>query len=220
MNRCVPHWHWRQSVYVPRTDITSSFGSKHLILNVNSAPTELTIQRNCESRSIVSRMAIAQQRRSLRQKAIRKPSAGVNRLKKVLKSLFLLAAIAGFSLVGIANSAEARCVNCNVPISKTNVKTVVKTKTVQQVRNVTRVNNVTNNRYVKNVTRIVTRTVIVPVTRVNTVTRVHNRTFVINATQHVTGATTTGAARTIGGSNRTVMINHRPVAATQCGCRG
>ncbi len=137
--------------------------------------------------------------------------------------MLMLATVAGFAIVSTAGTADAqRCVSCNVPIAKTNVKTVTKTRTVQQVRNVTRVKNVTKNRYVKNVTRIVTRTVIVPVTRVNTVTRVHNRTFVINATENVSGGTTTSrsAGRTISGTNRTVVVNHKPVSVTQCGCRG
>ena len=127
--------------------------------------------------------------------------------------------VAGFAIVGTVGTAEAqRCVSCNVPVAKTNVKTVVKTRTVQQVRNVTRVKNVARNRYVKNVTRIVTRTVIVPVTRVNTITRVHNRNFIINTTQNVTGGTTRTAGRTISGTSRTVVVNHKPVAVS-CGCR-
>ncbi len=90
---------------------------------------------------------------------------------KSFRSFFVIAAVAGFAMTGVAGAAEARCVNCNVPIAKTNVRTVVKTRTVQQVRNVTRVKNVTKTRYVKNVTGVVTKTVVVPVTRVNTVTR-------------------------------------------------
>jgi hypothetical protein len=136
-----------------------------------------------------------------------------------LKSLIAVATLAGFALVAQPGAAEAqRCVGCNVPIAKTNVKTVTKTRTVQQVRNVTRVQNVTRNRYEKNVTRVVHRTVVVPVTRVNTITRVHNRTFVINATQHVKGATTRTAGRTVAGWSRTETINHRPVVARSCGC--
>lgn len=135
-----------------------------------------------------------------------------------IKSIIALATIAGFAIVGQAGSAEAqRCVSCNVPIAKTNVKTVTKTRTVQQVRHVTRVKNVTKNTYVKNVTRVVTRTVIVPVTRVNTITRVHNRTFVVNATQNVTHATR-AAGRTVAGWSRTETVNHKPVAVRQCGC--
>ena len=133
-----------------------------------------------------------------------------------LKSLVLTAVVAGFAMVGVVGSADAQCVRCNVPIAKTNVKTVVKTRTVQQVRNVTRVKNVTKARYVKNVTRIVTRTVVVPVTRVNTVTRVHNRTYVINATQNVSQRTS-GAGRTVTGWNRTETMNHPSVTVRQCG---
>lgn len=136
-----------------------------------------------------------------------------------LKTMIALATLAGFAVVAQPGTAEAqRCVGCNVPIAKTNVKTITKTRTVQQVRNVTRVKNVTRNRYEKNVTRIVTRTVIVPVTRVNTITRVHNRTYVINATQRVTGGTMRTAGRTVAGWSRTETINHRPVVARQCGC--
>lgn len=136
----------------------------------------------------------------------------------VPKTMLVLAALAGFMLVALAETAEARCVSCNVPIAKTNVRTVTKTRTVQQVRNVTRVKHVNNNRYVKNVTRYVHRTVVVPVTRVNTLTRVHNRTFIINAVQHVTGGTTRTAGRTIVGWNRTETVNHRAVTVRQCGC--
>jgi hypothetical protein len=135
-----------------------------------------------------------------------------------VKSLVAAVAIAGLAFTAQAGSAEAKgCVNCKVPISKTNVKTVTKTRTIEKVRNVTRVNNVTRNRYVKNVTRVVTRTVIVPVTRVNTITRVHNRTFVIKATQNV-ARTTHGSGRTVAGWSRTETVNHRPVAVRQCGC--
>ncbi len=137
---------------------------------------------------------------------------------KSLKSLFAVAAIAGFAIAALTGSAEAKCVSCNVPIAKTNVRTVIKTRTVQQVRNVTRVQNVTKNRYVKNITRVVTRTVVVPVTRVNTITRVHNRTFVINATQNVRQRTV-GTSQTVAGWSRTQTINHRPVAVQACGCR-
>ena len=135
----------------------------------------------------------------------------------VLTATYGWAPLAAFAVVSQVETAEARCVNCNVPISKTNVRTVTKTRTVHQVRNVTRVKNVNRNRYVKNVTRIVHRTVVVPITRVNTVTRIHNRTFVINATQHVTGGTTRAPGRTIAGWSRVVTINHRPVAI-RCGC--
>lgn len=134
-----------------------------------------------------------------------------------LKSLIALATIAGFAVVAQPGSADAQCASCNVPIAKTNTKTITKTRTVQQVRNVTKVKNVTKNRYVKNVTRYVTRTVIIPVTRVNTITRVHNRTFVINATQNVTGGTTRGAGRTVTGWSRTENVNHGTVAVRYCG---
>ena len=76
-----------------------------------------------------------------------------------LKSLIALATIAGFAVVAQPGAAEAQCASCNVPIAKTNVRTITKTRTVQQVRNVTKVKNVTRNRYVKNVTRYVTRTI-------------------------------------------------------------
>jgi hypothetical protein len=134
---------------------------------------------------------------------------------KVLKSMFAAALSAGL-VFGVAGGAEAKCVSCNVPVAKTNVKTVVQTRTVQKVRNVTRVKNVNRTRYVKNVTRYVTRTVVVPVTRINTVTRVHNRTYVINTTQRVSQRST-GAGRTVMGTSRTVTVNHRPVAVS-CGC--
>jgi hypothetical protein len=141
----------------------------------------------------------------------------VKTLISALKSVIAAATVAGFAVVSLAGSAEAQCVSCNVPIAKTNVKTVTRTRTVQQVRNVTRVKNVNRNRYVKNVTRIVTRTVVVPVTRVNTVTRVHNRTFVINTTQNVTGGTSRAAGRTIQGTSRTENVNHGTVAVRYCG---
>ena len=134
-----------------------------------------------------------------------------------IKSLVALATIAGLAIVAQAETADARCVSCNVPISKTNVRTITKTRTVQQVRDVTRVHNVTRSRYVKNVTRVVNRTVIVPVTRVNTITRVHNRTFVINARQNVS-ATVRGPGRTVTGWSRTQTVNHKPVNVRQCGC--
>ena len=138
-----------------------------------------------------------------------------------LKSLIALATIAGFAVVAQPGAAEAQCASCNVPIAKTNVRTITKTRTVQQVRNVTKVKNVTRNRYVKNVTRYVTRTIIVPVTRVNTITRVHNRTFVINTTQNVTGGSVTGGGRTITGWSRTENVNHGTVSVRYCGrCAG
>ena len=139
---------------------------------------------------------------------------------KALKTMLALATIAGFVIVAQAGAAEARtrCVGCNAPIVKTNVKTVNKTRTVQQVRTVTRVKNVTKNRYVKNITRIVTRTVIVPITRINTITRVHNHTFILTGTESVMGGTTRTTGRTIAGWSRTETINHRPVMGRQCGC--
>lgn len=136
---------------------------------------------------------------------------------KLIKSVVALAVAAGFAFVAQADTAQARCVDCNVPVAKTNVKTVTKTRTVQQVRDVTRVRNVERKTYVKNITRVVTKTVVVPVTRVNTITRVHNRTFVINQTQNVR-ATVRGAGRTVAGWSRTEAVHHRPVAVS-CGCR-
>jgi hypothetical protein len=136
---------------------------------------------------------------------------------KFIKSVAMLAAVAGFAFVAQAGSAEARCVDCNMPVAKTNVKTVHQTRTVRQVRDVTRVRHVEKKTYVKNLTRVVTKTVVVPVTRVNTVTRVHNRTFVINQTQHVR-AMARAPGRTVAGWSRTETVNHRPVHVS-CGCR-
>lgn len=135
-----------------------------------------------------------------------------------IKLLSAFAAVAGLAVAGFADVAEAKCVNCNVPVARTNVKTVYKTRTVQQVRNVTRYKNVERPKYVKNVTRIVTRTLVQPVTRINVVTRVHNRTYVINQTQRASESRTL-AVRTVSGPSRTITVNHRPVAVS-CGCRG
>ena len=132
--------------------------------------------------------------------------------------MMLLAGLAVAALTfGSVDTAEARCVSCDVKAARTHVKTVYKTRTINRVKTVTRYRNVERPRYVKHVTRVVTRTVIRPITRVNTITRVHNRTYVISQTQR-SAETRTLAPRTVAGTSRTVTINHRPVAAS-CGCR-
>lgn len=132
------------------------------------------------------------------------------------KSLAVAAALALIAAVGAPVAADAACVDCNRPVAKTTVKTVVKTRTVRQVNNVTRVKNVTKARYVKHVTRVVHRTVVVPVTRVNTVTRVHHRTYVINQTQNV-HQRAVRAPMQVAGWSRVQHVHYRPVAVS-CGC--
>jgi len=133
------------------------------------------------------------------------------------KSLAVACGIAMAAAVVAPSAADARCVDCNRPVAKTSVRTVVKTRTVQQVRHVTRVKHVNKARYEKVIHRTVHRTIVQPVTRVNTITKIHHRTYVIHQ-RHNVAQRHVAPSRTVAGWSRVQHVHHRPVAVS-CGCR-
>jgi hypothetical protein len=140
----------------------------------------------------------------------------IGKMRKSLKGLCGVVALAGTVVVGSQMAAQAQCADCNRPVASTKTNTVYRYKTVQSVRNVTQYKDVNRTQYHKHVTRIVNVTRVQPVTRVNVVTRVHNRTVILRQTQNV-AQTATLPTRTIT-TGKTIQINHAPVSRA-CNCR-